>query len=149
MKIKSIKVYDKVLKDGTKSAGVTFDDEVFGFYNFKGEIDIKEGEDVNYTYETRQKKDKSGDYKVLTITRPNTPDPAPQATPEPVKVVTPSTERLLNAKSFTEMKFESRMNVIKLAVSAYIAGKIDFDQVKEHFNTWVDMADSAIDELKE
>ena len=152
MKIKSIKIYDKVQKDGTKSAGVTFEDEVFGFYNFKGEIDIKEGDDVVYSYEIKKKKDGSGEYKILTLSKPTPATSAPTPQPivgTPAKVVLPGTERFMESKSFTEMRFEARMNVLKLAVSVYLAGKIEFPQVKEHFIEWSQMADAAIDELKE
>jgi len=70
-KIKSIKVYDKANKDGSKSAGITFEDTTFGFYNFKGELSLKQGDEVEYTYTEHDNKSKPGEkYKILLITVP-------------------------------------------------------------------------------
>lgn len=130
--------------NGKKSYSALLENGIAGYYDIKQAGELKDGDDVDYTAEERTNK-KGGKYNLLTLTKVVVPEVpvAPGA-----KIERPVIDKMVASKSLTELKFNARMECLKLAVSAYIAGKIDFEQVKEHFVQWTSMADASIDELK-
>jgi hypothetical protein len=79
------------------------------------------------------------------------PTPAPQPQKKELKegeILMPSTRGIEHAKTLQEMRFESRVHCLKLAVKCYLGRGIEYPKVAEYFNEWVVLMDTAIDELK-
>lgn len=137
-KIKSIKVYDKTNKDGSKSAGITFEDTIFGFYNFKGELSLKQGDEVEYTYTEHDNKSKPGEkYKTLIITVP-VKEVAPPAEERKQNLPKPQTAPLYADASLKAMEF---------VVNAFIADKINYDKISEYYRELRNYLWDSLDEL--
>lgn len=138
--IKTIKVYDKTNKDGGKSAGVTFEDKVFGFYNFTGELSIKEGMEVEYSYTEHDNKSKPGEkYKKLTITQPSAPAPTPQKAE--IKPSLPGNPALIPLKATASLK------AMEFVVNAFMADKINYDKIPEYYKELKGYLFDALDEI--
>ena len=147
--IKHVEEFKK--ENGKKGWKFTMDDGVVGYLSNDKPWTYKEGEQGTYTVEDK------GTYKLITFTRggaTNTPSPTPTpSTPQKQElkegeVFLPSTKGVERAKTLEEMRFESRVHCLKLAVRCYLGRGIEYTQVKQYFTDWVALMDTAIDELK-
>lgn len=139
-KIKSIKIYDKTNKDGSKSCGITFEDNVFGFYGFKGELELKQGDEVEYSYTEHDNKSKPGEkYKKLTISEPT------KETPTPAKAEQkPPTS---NNPALIPLKATASIKAMEFVVNAFIADKINYDKIPEYYKELKGYLFDALDEI--
>jgi hypothetical protein len=64
------------------------------------------------------------------------------------QILMPSTKGVDHAKTLQEMRYESRIHCLKLAVKCYLGRGIEYKDVAAYFTDWVVLMDSAIDELK-
>ena len=137
-KIKTIKVYEKTDKFGNKSAGVTMEDGIFGFYSFTGDLSIKEGMEVDYSFTEHDNKSKPGEkYKKLTITIPS---PPPPKTAE-IKSSVPNNPALIPLKATASIK------AMEFVVNAFIADKINYDKIPEYYKELKGYLFDALDEI--
>lgn len=122
-----------------KSYLFTLSDGVQGYPESKG-WDYKEGDAVTYTKESK-KSSKGKEYNVLTLTKVNVPSSQPQP---PAQATPPKVD---SNEEIRKMKFDSRMQLVKLAHDLLISGKFEADEAKTHFVAWVALSDGVIDEL--
>lgn len=140
-KIKETKFH----KTDTKGSSclVVMEDKTDGFFNYKGEFPFAVGEDVEYEATKTEKKSKPGEfYNMLTISHVTAMGSPPAAPPKPQ-----SNNCGCGTSDITAMKFEARMKCLELAHNAFISGKLDDKEAKEHFVAWVAAADGLINEL--
>jgi len=148
-----IKTKIKVIEPKTYQGKVTghlltLDNGVVGYLNDKeSDTDLKEGNDIEYTLEVKKNK-KGGDYNLLTI-KLVSQDATPPGTEATETLIPPSFKKFNASKSITDMKYEGRVYCLKLAVRAFLAGKLERKEVGGTFIEWVGIMDTAIDEIKE
>jgi hypothetical protein len=80
---------------------------------------------------------------IATTGAPTPQQSAPPVNPPP----RPAQQQTAPTTTLTTMKFQSRMKCMELAHNAYLAGKLDDKEAKEHFVSWVAIADGLINEL--
>ena len=135
---------------GKKSYSAKMEDDIFGYYNVKKYGELVKGELVNYTIEV--KKNRKGDnYNLFTITKlsgtATQSDAGAVKETEPKTDVEPSTRPEWHSKSFLEMKFELRRDVIETLGRCAAAGRIEPKEMVEYFNDFYPAVDLSIDVL--
>ena len=134
------KIEQQFKPDGKPSGyKVNLSDGTFGYLVEKeSDKDLKDGEVVTYTAETPAGKT----YKKLTVKREGQSSSAtPQQQSSQPAAKMPSTFNV------AQMRFDARMKCLELANNAFVAGKLDDAQAKEHAAAWIVMADSLINEI--
>jgi len=119
---------------------VTLADGTVGYLQDKSDEGLKEGDAVTATIEeyTSKAGKKSN---LITLTR----GVATQGTSQQSSASIPSAT--LTPTGLSGLKFEGRMKCIQLAHDAYLAGKLDDNEAKNHCREWVVLADALIDDL--
>ncbi len=151
-KIKNVE--EKLKDNGKKSWKFTLEDGVVGYITNDKPWEWKAEEEVTYT--KQEKKTPNGSYNLLTLTRVASTPPTQSSQPpsqqkqelKEGEILLPSTKGFEHAKTLQEMRFESRVHCLKLAVKCYLGRGIEYDKVGTYFNEWVALMDTAIDELK-
>ena len=134
------------IKDGKNEAFIAFEDKKWGIYKFEGACQYAVGDTVSYesTTETFPSGKKMDFFTIgagATAPASTPPPPAQQPTsqPQPSATLTPT--------GLSSLKFEGRLRCIQLAHDAYLAGKLDAKEAKNHCREWVVLADALIDDL--
>jgi len=148
-KIKSIKPYPPK-KDGSKSIGITFDDDKFGFYGFSGDHGLKT--DVLYSYVYEDKVSAKGNAyqdisKIEEWKAPKEVDP-----PKKEEALTSETPKL-GCKISPELRAELKTRIV-IAVNDRVMESFLKDKFTDNYITELDIRIanaliSAIDELQE
>lgn len=143
-KIKSVE--EKVKDNGKKSYKFFLEDGTAGYITNDKPWTWKQGEEVTYTKE--EKKTPNGSYNSLTLTRVEHTN-APVAPQAPAPKATPLVENkpTKNVDAIISMKYEARLECIKLANNFFLEGKLTNEQAKDHCREWVVIADELIDDL--
>ena len=136
--------------NGKKSYSATMEDDTSGYYDVKQCGELAKGELVSYTVEVKQNK-KGGNYNLLAVTKLSgaaTQSDAGAITATEIKTdVEPSTRPEWHSKSFLEMKFELRRDVIETLGRCAAAGRIEPKEMVEYFNDFYPAVDLSIDVL--
>ena len=141
--------------NGKKSYSATMEDDTSGYYDVKQCGELTKGELVSYTVEVKQNK-KGGNYNLLTVTKLSgaaatqgvtTQSDGGITTTELKTDVEPSTRPEWHSKSFMEMKFELRRDVIETLGRCAAAGRIEPKEMVEYFNDFYPAVDLSIDVL--
>ena len=121
-----------------------------GQYDFKQCGELVKGELVGYTVEEKTNK-KGGKYNLLTVTKLSGAVAQSEAVTTPATElktdVEPSTRPEWHSKSFVEMKFELRRDVIETLGRCAAAGRIEPKEMVEYFNDFYPAVDLSIDVL--
>jgi len=119
-KIKSIKPYPPK-KDGTKSIGITFDDDTFGYYGFSGEHGLKT--DVSYFIVYEDKISAKGN-PYQDISKINE-----REEPAETKTTTNQTKSILSSVEIAKLKADGAFIAIKLSINAFTSNTITYDKI--------------------
>ena len=149
MNSKVTKIESRTFQGKVTGHTVTLENGTSGYLDDKGsDKDIREGEIVEYTSETKQNK-KGGTYTLLTLKRlvttatVTTPPPAPGApTPAPVPAALSS--------NMDKLKYDCLVPVARIIMDGVIGGKIEnnIKEFREWYNALTDDIFASIDELK-
>ena len=108
---------------------------------------FREGDDVNVTV-TKTGNGKSGAWEQWSLAMAtSTPTPPPTSTPKPPSTPFIENKPTKSVDALISMKFDGRLKCMELAHNAYLAGKLDAEEAKNHCREWVTLADSLIDDL--
>ena len=149
MNSKVVKIEARTFQGKVTGHTVTLENGTSGYLDDKGsDKDIREGEIVEYTSETKQNK-KGGTYTLLTLKRlvtagtVTTPPPAPGV---PIPAPVPASL----STDLDRLKYDCLVPVARIIMDGVISGKIENNpkEFKEWFNALTDDIYASIDELK-
>ena len=125
------------IKEGKNEAFIAFENKAWGIYEFTDTCDVKVGDDAEFEVEKKTfDSGKSMNFiriKGVLATQPQQASNLPAST---------------QAKgSLLMLKYDSRMECLRLAHSTYLAGKLDDAEARNHCREWVVLADALIDDL--
>jgi len=138
---------------GTTSAFVTFEDDNWGFFEYKGDAQFKEGDEVEYN--ATEEKTKGGK-KIFKLTMGKTSQVnAPRGENKPpldiktdTKTDIPPKEKLsLTKEELVDIKVQLRKEVIRVIGEVAAAGRIEPKEMAEYYNEFYLATDASIDEL--
>ena len=152
MKSKITKFDAKKPFQGKTSAFVTFEDESWGFFEYKGDAPFKEGDEVEYT--AVKEKTKTGkDIVKLTINKivSETPQKEVQTETEPTDLrKEPSMQNKFSPsapKSIEEYKVNAAIESLRFVMDAFSVQRIDEKQIEEYQKRGVTLLWDEIDEI--
>jgi hypothetical protein len=134
---------EQQIKDG-KASGfkVELSDGVQGYLTEKdSDKGLVVGDTVTYSVFTPEGKS----YKKITIKKAIAAE-ATQAS-QPLNQTVSRQQPQATTDPFIRMRFEARMKCIDIAHNAYLAGKLNDAEAKEHCAGWVAISDALINEL--
>ena len=119
---------------GNYTIGVKFENGDFGYFSTKYDNNtaFKAGSEVDYLIEAKPKKTGDGTWYKITL---------------PKKEFPQTTRGAWQGRTPKDMKFEARLDVMELCARMYIAGKIEYEQIKGIFVELYGALDTSIDEL--
>ena len=119
-KIKSIKPYPPK-KDGTKSIGITFDDDKFGFYGFSGDHGLKTDVLYSYVYEDKVSAKGNAYQDISKIEEWKAPTEA--------KTVVSQPKGSLSTVEIAKLKAKGIFTSARLSVNAFTSNAITYDKI--------------------
>ena len=134
---KIVKFDPKPPFQGVTSAFVTFEDEKWGFFEYGGDAQFKEGDEVEYTATEEKTKGGKKIFKLTMKKVSQTDTPLPD---KPPKVE-------FGKDKLVEFKMQLRRDVIRTIGVAASAGRIEPKEMAEYYNEFYMATDASVDEL--
>ncbi len=140
MKTSKIKSFDvKKPFKGQNSAFIGFENDDWGFYEYKGEPDFKIGDEVSYEIEVT-KSPGGKDVHKLTLEKPTS-----ETSPKETKTETKNTPKVSNT-SVNTFKGQLVIKAMEFTMNCYIADKFGWDKIKDNFKEVLSYLTDGADE---
>ena len=127
--------------DGKMKYTVTLADGTVGYLQDESDTGLKEGDAV--TAEIKVHTSKVGNKSNLITLKKS--ERSTQGSPQQSSASIPSAT--LTPTGLSGLKYDARLKCIQLAHDAFLAGKLDDAEAKNHCREWVVLADALIDDL--
>ena len=118
---------------------VTLADGTAGYLQDKSDDGLKEGDAVTATIEEYTSKAGKKSNLITLIRRTQDVGKQQSSASIPSATLTPT--------GMSGLKYDARLKCIQLAHDAFLAGKLDDAEAKNHCREWVVLADALIDDL--
>jgi len=118
---------------------VTLADGTVGYLQDKSDDGLKEGDAVTATIEEYTSKAGKKSNLITLIRRTQDVGKQQSSASIPSATLTPT--------GMSGLKYDARLKCIQLAHDAFLAGKLDDAEAKNHCREWVVLADALIDDL--
>jgi len=144
----TVKTITKKTFNGKDSYTIELSDGKTGYLNEKGSSGgLKAGDPVEYTLEVKQNK-QGKDYNLLSVNlavgQSNAPAPSPPQSPKIGTSVLPGS---IASGVIVEYKVQASLRAMEFVINAYIADKLQWDQIKPNHKELTGYLTDAVDEI--